>query len=71
MSLQDDDHTVLFIHVINVYKRYLFLKKFKHVLMFFILLTFFFYFHLVKIIQITFPGCSNIGNVLTIKDNGI
>jgi len=42
----------------------------KRVLTFFILLTIFFNFQQVKITQITFPD-SNIGNVLTIKNNGI
>ena len=30
-----------------------------------------FYFQLVKTTQITFPDSSNIGNILTINDNGI
>jgi len=55
-----------FIDVINVYKRFL-IKKEKCALTLFILLTFFL-FSTGKITQITFPGCSDIGNVLTIKD---
>jgi len=47
---------------INVYKQ-------KRVLTFFILLTFLF--STGKTTQITFPDCSNIGSVLTIKGNGI
>ena len=47
-----------------------FIKKNKNAfLTFFILLAFFF--QQVKVTQVTFPDSSNIGNVLTIKVNGI
>jgi len=60
----------LTIDVTNVYKR--FIKKRKNAfLTFFNSVNVFFNFQPVKITQITFPDSSNIGNILTIKDNDI
>jgi len=57
-------------HVINVYKRF-YKKNLKTLFRRSYSLNVFFYFQQAKITQISSPDSSNIGNVLTIKDNGI